>query len=110
MMKSFGTFTGGAFLYWEYDDGSTPMNQLSLETAKTCDSYREMILFDGGRCHAVDPCEGEFYSLVHVLAACMFAMHVCMFTELVCMFAKLVCMYVCIPSLYVCLGKFMLQR
>ena len=64
MMKSFGTFTGGAFLYWEYDDGITPMSQLSVETARTYDTQREMVLFDGGRCHAVAAFEGECYSLV----------------------------------------------
>ena len=37
-MKSFGTFTGGAFIYWEYDDGITPVSQLSVETAKTYDT------------------------------------------------------------------------
>ena len=64
MMKSFGTFTGGAFIYWEYDDGITPVSQLSVETAKTYDTQREMVLFDGGRCHAVAPFEGECYYLV----------------------------------------------
>ena len=64
MMKSFGTFTGGAFIYWEYDDGITPVSQLSVETAKTYDTQREMVLFDGGRCHAVAPFQGECHSLV----------------------------------------------
>ena len=64
MMKSFGTFTGGALIYWEYDDGSAPVSQISVETAKTYDTQRGMVFFDGGRYHAVDSFEGECYSLV----------------------------------------------
>ena len=64
IIKCFGAFTGGAFIYWEEDDGGTPAGQLSIETAKTYDTRREMVLYDGGRCHAIAPFEGEFYSLV----------------------------------------------
>ena len=64
IIKCFGVFSGGAFIYWEEDDGRTPVGQLSIETAKTYDTRREMVLYDGGRCHAIAPFEGEFYSLV----------------------------------------------
>jgi len=64
IIKCFGAFSGGAFIYWEEDDGGTPAGQLSIEAAKTYDTRREMVLYDGGRCHAIAPFEGEFYSLV----------------------------------------------
>ena len=64
IIKCFGAFSGGAFIYWEEDDGGTPAGQLSIETAKTYDTRREMVLYDGDRCHAIAPFEGEFYSLV----------------------------------------------
>ena len=59
IIKCFGAFSGGAFIYWEADDGDTP-----IETSKTYDTRREMVLYDGERCHAIAPFEGEFYSLV----------------------------------------------
>ena len=64
IIKCFGAFSGGAFIYWEEDDGGTPVGQLSIETARNYDTRREMVLYDGSRCHAIAPFEGEFYSLV----------------------------------------------
>ena len=64
MTKSIGRLTGGQLLYWDRDDGSLNVDAADPASAKAFDTRREMVLFDGNRCHAVTPYEGERYSLV----------------------------------------------
>ena len=64
MTKSLGQFTGGQLLYWERDDRSMDVQNADVASAISFDTRREMVLFDGNRCHAVTPFDGERYSLV----------------------------------------------
>ncbi len=66
--KSFGQFTGGLLLYWPFDDGQSDINDFVDSAALTIDTHREMVLFDGPRCHTVTPFQGERYSVVFFTA------------------------------------------
>ena len=69
VLKTFGEFTGGNLLYWPDDDGQEDVRALSESRARCFDAKREMLLFDGLRCHCVAPFEGERYSLVFFTAS-----------------------------------------
>ena len=69
VLKTFGEFTGGHLLYWPDDDGQSDVRALSESRARCFDAKREMLLFDGLRCHCVTPFEGERYSLVFFTAS-----------------------------------------
>ena len=64
MTKAIGRFTGGQLVYWQHDDGSMDVATADRDAGRKYDTRREMVLFDGNRCHAVAPFEGERYSLV----------------------------------------------
>ena len=65
MTKAFGDFEGGRLLYWADDDGTVSCADLPMAQAISFESNREMVLFDGRRCHAVTPFTGgSRYSIV----------------------------------------------
>ena len=64
MTKSLGSFTGGALSYWPEDDGTLQVEEVSLFPSSTVDTQGSVVLFDGNRCHAVQPFVGERFSLV----------------------------------------------
>ena len=64
MTKSLGPFTGGALSYWPEDDGTLQVEEVSLFPSSTVDTQGSVVLFDGNRCHAVQPFVGERFSLV----------------------------------------------
>ena len=64
MTKAFGNFEGGRLLYWPDDNGATHLDELRTSDAVVFESKREMLLFDGKRCHSVTNFKGERYSLV----------------------------------------------
>ena len=69
ILKTFGAFTtGGRLLYWPNDDGQADVRLLPGSGAQVFDAKREMLLFDGCRCHAVSAFTGERYSLVFFTA------------------------------------------
>ena len=63
IIKTFGDFSGGQLLYWPDDDGQGDVRALPDSGALRFDATREMLLFDGRRCHAVTDFQGERYSL-----------------------------------------------
>ena len=68
MTKSFGEFQGGLLKYWADDDGTDDVEDLNDAGASAYDTHRQIVLFDGLRCHAVTSFEGERYSLVFFTA------------------------------------------
>ena len=62
--KSFGSFTGGALSYWPEDDGTLQVEEVGTFPSCTVDTQAAVVLFDGNRCHAVQPFVGERFSLV----------------------------------------------
>ena len=68
VLKAFGEFTGGSLLYWPDDDGESDVRTLPARKALCFDARREMVLFDGRRCHCVTPFKGERYSIVFFTA------------------------------------------
>ena len=62
MTMAFGAFTGGELLYWPNDDGSNCLEDLSVAGATAYESKRQMVLFDGKRCHAVTRFQGILLS------------------------------------------------
>ena len=63
--KAFGDFVGGHLKYWENDNGECAVSDLKDSAGQAYDVKREMVLFDGCRCHMVTPFTGERYSLVY---------------------------------------------
>jgi len=64
MLAMFGDCKGGELRYFPDDDKSQKVDQLSVKDSMTVDLKRNLLLFDGQRCHEVLPFEGERYSLV----------------------------------------------
>jgi len=64
MLAAFGEFTGGELRYWPDDSKSLKVEKLAVKDRMTIDISKELLLFDGKRCHEVAPFKGERYSLV----------------------------------------------
>ena len=62
--KAFGVFSGGALSYWPEDDGALQLEDVTTYPSCTVDTQAAVVLFDGNRCHSVEPFLGERYSLV----------------------------------------------
>ena len=59
-----GPFSGGGLLYWDKDDGSIPLSQLSLDEAKRLRLQKKLQLFDGRKAHQTAPFSGSRVSVV----------------------------------------------
>jgi len=69
IIKAFGQFTGGCLNYWPNDDRSfTDLEMLPKSDAVKVDLSKNIAMFDGRRGHAVDPFNGERYTLVYFTA------------------------------------------
>ena len=66
MTKSFGSFSGGQFIYFPKDDGLLDPRRLPETGAApmAVDTREHLCLFDGARTHGVRAFQGERYSLV----------------------------------------------
>eukprot|EP00928_Gymnodinium_smaydae_P032155 TRINITY_DN23361_c0_g2_i1.p1 TRINITY_DN23361_c0_g2~~TRINITY_DN23361_c0_g2_i1.p1 ORF type:complete len:601 (-),score=124.85 TRINITY_DN23361_c0_g2_i1:158-1870(-) len=64
MLRALGRFTGGRLEYYPDDDGSLPPGELPEAGRKRFDAAAAFRLFDGNRTHAVEPFEGERFSVV----------------------------------------------
>jgi len=58
-LKCFGEFTGGRLQYWPDDDRTLKVEDLLDSDKVTLDPIGKTAVFDGCRCHAVEPYEGE---------------------------------------------------
>jgi len=64
MLAAFGDCKGGDLRYFPDDDKSKKVDQLATKDSITVDLKKNLLLFDGQRCHEVTPFEGERYSMV----------------------------------------------
>jgi len=72
MLAAFGNFQGGGLRYFPDDDKSVnkeELQKLPLKDGIIVDLSKNILLFDGTRCHEVMPFKGERYSLVWFTAA-----------------------------------------
>jgi len=68
VVKLLGDFTGGRFQYWPEDDRSTKVEDLLYSDKVVLDAHGKAVVFDGRRCHAVEPYEGEErFSIVYFI-------------------------------------------
>jgi len=69
VIKAFGAFTGGLLNYYPNDDRThTEVTDLPKSDLTKADLSKNLALFDGKRGHAVDPFEGERFTLVYFTA------------------------------------------
>ena len=65
LTRAFGEFRGGSLRYWGEDDGCLSFEELGQQFLPTAlETGKALCLFDGRRAHAVEPFDGERYSLV----------------------------------------------
>merc|ERR1719291_712960 len=67
MLAAFGEGKGGELRYWPDDDKSVShkeLEKLPVSKSMTVDLRKNLLLFDGQRCHEVLDWSGERYSLV----------------------------------------------
>ena len=67
--KALGNFVGGQLTYWPSDNGECSLRDLREAESATFDTRRQVVIFDGCRCHCVQPFTGERYSLVFFTTA-----------------------------------------
>ena len=64
LSTSIGNYTGGNLLYWEDDDHTMPLDEVSKHEPQVIDLKDRMFLMNGKCAHAVEAFEVTRYSIV----------------------------------------------